>query len=193
MRVYQPTNNATLKAAPALRSLGVLCMVALTLTSVGGCSGVNVKQADPNPTYDMPKGPGIFSGKSGNILDAFKNKNGGGLLGGGSSEMAVNAYLWRASLESVGFMPLTQADSNGGTIITDWYVSPQNPTEKVKVNILILGKELRADAIQAKVFKQTKDSKGVWNDAPADAATARQLEDIILTKARAMKVSALKE
>lgn len=170
--------------------ISYLSILALTL-ALGACSGVDIKPAEVNPT-DMTKGPGLLSGKSGNLLDAFKGKN-GGLLGSSDNAMAVNAYLWRASLESVGFMPLAQADSNGGTIITDWYSSPENPNEKVKVNILILGKELRADAVQAKIFKQIKDSKGMWQDTPPDATTARALEDIILTKARAMKVQALKE
>ena len=135
-----------------------LSLLCVALASAA-CSTVDVKPAEVNPT-DMPKGPGLLSGKSGNLLDAFKSDSGGLLGGKESASMAVNAYLWRASLESVGFMPLAQADSNGGTIITDWYVSPQNPAEKVKVNILILGKELKADAIQAKSFKQTKDAKG---------------------------------
>ncbi|MCP5405659.1 MAG: DUF3576 domain-containing protein [Pseudomonadaceae bacterium] len=138
----------------------------------------------------MPKGPGLLSGKSGNLLDAFRGEGGGILSGESGGQIAVNSYLWRASLESVGFMPLAAADSNGGTIITDWYTNPNNAAERLKVNILILGKQLRADAVKATVFKQTKTGTG-WADAPADEATARQLEDIILTKARAMKVQAL--
>lgn len=173
-------------------------LLALSLAlAAAACSGDNVKQADPNPTYDYKSGPGLLSGKSGNLLDAFRGK-GGGVLGGESGgEIGVNIYLWKASLEAVGFMPLATADSNGGVIVTDWYVSPENPNQRAKVNILILGKQLRSDGIKATVFKQVKDPKAkgdtVWKDTPPDAATARQLEDTILTKARAIKVQSLND
>lgn len=164
---------------------------ALLVAALAACSSMDIKPAEVNPT-DMPKGPGLLSGKSGNLLDAFRDKE-GGLLGGDSSNaLGVNSYLWKASLESVGFMPLLQADSNGGVIVTDWYTSPANPNERVKVNILILGKQLRADGLKATVFKQTKAAGG-WVDVLADPATARALEDTILTKARAIKVQALNQ
>lgn len=167
-----------------------LLPLALAGVLLAACSGIDVKPAEVNPT-DNIKGPGLFSGKSGNILDAFRS--GGGTFGGGGTEIGVNIYLWRAALESVGFMPLAQADSNGGVIVTDWMTNPENANERLKVNVLILGKQLRADAVQAKVFKQAKDSKGGWTDLPPDTSTARQLEDIILTKARAIKVQSLSE
>lgn len=164
-------------------------VVGLVVAAVAACSNVDIQPAEVNPT-DMPKGPGLLSGKSGNLLDAFRGE-GGGLLGGeGGGTIGVNSYLWKASLESVGFMPLLQADSNGGVIVTDWYTTPTNANERVKVNILILGKQLRADGLKATIFKQTKTATG-WADAPADPATARALEDTILTKARAMKVQTL--
>jgi hypothetical protein len=155
---------------------------------VSACAG-QTKPAEVNPT-DMPKGPGLFSGKSGNILDAFKGSSSGDV----SSRLGVNAYLWRASLETVSFMPITQADSAGGVITTDWYTNPAQknegmPEERVKVTVFILGKVLRADALKVTLFRQTRHN-GSWIDAPADAATNRQLEDIILTKARALHVAA---
>lgn len=160
---------------------------ALTASLLGACAAnPNVKPAEVNPT-DMPKGPGLFSGKSGNILDAFRNSNGGE---GGSSRIGVNAYLWRASLDTISFMPITQADSAGGVITTDWYTNPDKPNERVRASVLILGKTLRADALKVSLFKQLKNKTGGWVDAPADTATNRELEDIILTKARSLKVAA---
>ncbi len=52
--------------------------------------------------------------------------------------IGVNSYLWRASLDTLSFMPLLQTDSNGGVIVTDWYVNPQVPTERMKVTVSIL-------------------------------------------------------
>jgi hypothetical protein len=158
----------------------------LPVILLAACASDNVKPAETNPT-DMPKGPGLFSGKSGNILDAFKSQNGGSTATG---RIGVNAYLWRASLDTISFMPITQADSAGGVITTDWYANPDKPNERVRASILILGKTLRADALKVNLFKQSKTKAGNWTDMPADPATDRQLEDIILTKARSLKVAA---
>ena len=62
--------------------------------------------------------------------------------------IGVNSYLWRASLDTLSFMPLLQTDSNGGVIVTDWYVNPNTPTERMKVTVTILDQDLRADALR---------------------------------------------
>jgi hypothetical protein len=133
----------------------------------------------------MPKGPGLLSGESGNLLDAFKGGKNGSEQGGGS--IGVNIYLWRAALETVAFMPITQADSNGGVITTDWYSQPSQPDERVRANVLILGKTLRSDALKVTLFKQERKN-GEWTNAAIAPATVTAVEDTILTKARAIKV-----
>lgn len=100
--------------------------------------------------------------------------------------IGVNAYLWRASLDALSFMPLLQADSNGGVIVTDWYANPKNPGERVKVTVSILDQDLRADAVRVAASRQVQQA-GNWVDAPVQAATVQKLEDIILTKARDLR------
>ncbi len=104
--------------------------------------------------------------------------------------IGVNAYLWRASLDSLAFMPLVQTDSNGGVILTDWYINPQNPSERMKINVSILDQDLRADALRVAASRQVR-SGGTWVDAPVKAATTQKLEQIILTKARDLRRSAI--
>jgi len=104
--------------------------------------------------------------------------------------IGVNAYLWRAALETVSFAPLLQADSNGGVIVTDWYANPTNPNERVKMTVTILDQDLRADALRVAASRQVNDS-GNWVEAPVQAATVQKLEDIILTKARDLRRQAL--
>ena len=104
--------------------------------------------------------------------------------------IGVNGYLWRASLEALSFMPLLQTDSNGGVIVTDWYANPANPGERVKLTVTILDQDLRADALRVAASRQVAQS-GLWVDAPVQAATVQKLEDIILTKARDLRRSAL--
>jgi hypothetical protein len=104
--------------------------------------------------------------------------------------IGVNAYLWRAALDTVSFAPLLQADSNGGVIVTDWYANPSSPTERVKLTVTILDQDLRADALRVSANRQVSDN-GAWVEAPVQAATVQKLEDIILTKARDLRRQAL--
>jgi hypothetical protein len=106
------------------------------------------------------------------------------------TQIGVNAYLWRASLDTLSFAPLAQADSNGGVIVTEWYTNPQNPTERAKVSVAILDRDLRADALRVLASRQTLQN-GQWVDAPVTAATVQRLEDIILTRARDLRRAAL--
>ena len=100
--------------------------------------------------------------------------------------IGVNAYLWRASLDTLRFMSLLQTDSNGGVIVTDWYINPGVPTERIKVTVTILDQDLRADALSVAAQRQVQQ-KGQWVAAPIQAATIQKLEDIILTKARDLR------
>ena len=106
------------------------------------------------------------------------------------TSIGVNSYLWRASLETLSFMPLTQADSAGGVLVTDWYADPANPNERVKVSVAILDQDLRADALRVAASRQVMQG-GTWVEAPVQAATVQRLEDIILTKARDLRRSAV--
>jgi hypothetical protein len=104
--------------------------------------------------------------------------------------IGVNSYLWRSSLETVSFAPLLQADSAGGVIVTDWYTNPSNPGERVKITVVILDQDLRADALRVAASRQVAQGPG-WVDAPVQAATVQKLEDIILTKARDLRRQAV--
>jgi hypothetical protein len=112
------------------------------------------------------------------------------LAGSQVTSIGVNSYLWRASLETLSFMPLLQADSAGGVIVTDWYANPDNPGERVKVSVTILDQDLRADALRVAASREVSQNGG-WVAAPVQAATVQRLEDIILTKARDLRRSAV--
>lgn len=100
----------------------------------------------------------------------------------------VNSYLWRATLETLNFLPLDQVDPFGGVVITDWYADPEAPEERLRATAYILDQALRADALSVSVFKQVRGPNG-WTDAPVDADTARQLENAILTRARQLWIA----
>jgi Domain of unknown function (DUF3576) len=112
---------------------------------------------------------------------------------GGTAGIGVNSFLWRASLDTVSFMPLVSADPFGGVIITDWYSPPQSPDERFKVNVYILGRALRADGIRASVFRQQMNGTTGWVDAQVAPNTGTDLENAILTRARQMRIAQLGE
>ena len=104
--------------------------------------------------------------------------------------IGVNAYLWRAALETLSFAPMAHVDSAGGVIVTDWYANPNSPSERMKVTATILDRDLRADALRVAASRQVMQN-GQWVEAPVAAATVQKLEEIILTKARDLRRSAI--
>jgi len=124
-------------------------------------------------------------------------------LGGGSgpkavanpdsaAQIGVNGYLWQATLSTLAFMPLASADPYGGVIITDWYINPEKPDERLKITVYILDARLRADGLNVAVFKQNKDASGNWIDAPTADQTETDIENAILTRARQLRLSNIK-
>ncbi|MEQ1489665.1 MAG: DUF3576 domain-containing protein [Terricaulis sp.] len=107
---------------------------------------------------------------------------------GGEAGIGVNSYLWRASLDTLNFMPLQSADPFGGVIITDWYSAPTTPNERFKATVYILDTRLRADALNVSIFRQT-NTGGAWSDASVDPDTEIQIENAILQRARELRLS----
>jgi hypothetical protein len=101
--------------------------------------------------------------------------------------IGVNSFLWRASLDTISFMPVSSADPFGGVIITDWYSASEAPNERFKLNVYILGRALRADGVRVAVFRQILSTQGGWRDVPINDDTATKIEDSILTRARQLR------
>ena len=105
--------------------------------------------------------------------------------------IGVNSYLWRATLDTLAFMPLSSADPYGGVIITDWYADPQKPDERFKCTVYILDTRLRGDALKVTVFKEVSNGQGGWVPSQAADQTSIDIENAILTRARQLRVSNL--
>ncbi len=103
--------------------------------------------------------------------------------------IAVNSFLWRASLDTISFMPLSSADPFGGVIITDWYTSPDSTRERFKVQVYILDRELRSDGLRVTVFRQKLADSGAWIQTTVNEQTVIDLENAILTRARQLRIS----
>lgn len=139
------------------------------------------------PDNDRQPGQSRISDTQNSGQPLFGGRSGGG---GGDAAIGVNSYLWRASLDTLNFMPLASADPFGGVIITDWYSDPTTPTERFKASVYILDTRLRADALNVSIFRQTQVN-GQWTDASVDPDTEIQIENAILTRARQLRLSTL--
>lgn len=163
-------------------------LAALMAVALGGCSSLGL---DTEGTYENKGKKELY--KHGSVL----SDEGGTMLFGGDEKkktadalgLGVNGYLWRATLDTIAFMPIAAADPFGGVITTDWYSAPDAPNERAKLNVLILDRELRADGVKVSVFRQTRGVSDAWNDAPVAPTTASQIEETILTRARQMRLA----
>ena len=111
---------------------------------------------------------------------------------GASGVIGVNSFLWRATLDTLAFMPLQSADPYGGVVNTDWYIDPQRPTERFKATVYILDTRLRADGLNVAVFKEVSNGQGGWTPSPTSDQTATDIENAILTRARELRLSNLR-
>ena len=172
-----------------LTALSAVCVAGLVLAA---CEGSGYEPGEPQmdawPPPDEDRSGGIFGSKGLLLFDSEPDT--AGVDGGGG--IGVNSFLWRASLDTISFMPVNSADPFGGVIITDWHAAPETPGERFKLNVYILGRALRADGVRVAVFRQVQDGKG-WRDAPVAARTDTRIEDAILTKARQLRRETLNQ
>jgi len=128
----------------------------------------------------------------GSSNDGSRDADTGTSIASGSTRLTlgVNSYLWHASLDTLSFLPLTSADPFGGVIISEWYVAPTSPDERLKVTVYIMDRTLRADGLKVVVFRQIRNGN-TWADAIPSPDTAHKLEDSILTRARELRLASL--
>ncbi len=167
-----------------------ICLLA-GLVVLGGCS--LFKGGDSN--YPSQEGTGPTNPNPTGERKTIFGEDGITLFGGGDSSnqggggIGVNSFLWRASLDTISFMPLASADPFGGVIITDWYQDPKTPGERFKITVYIMDKRLRADGVKVAVFRPKMDPKTGWADAPTDVSTGPKIENAILVRARQLRIN----
>lgn len=159
--------------------------------ALAGCEGAQTRAVESSKASTRASSPifrdqpreTVWGGDEGlSFGGRSRNKESGG--GGG---IGVNSFLWRASLDTITFMPVNSADPFGGVIITDWHSPAETPNERFKMNIYILGRALRADGVRVTVFRQLRDPAGNWTDQPVETGVATKIENAILLKARQLR------
>jgi hypothetical protein len=134
----------------SLKNLKLLFLVILSLIFLNACNGklpgADARKYDPDPKKRVAKN--IEEGRGFRLSDKMGKSN------GGVFEFASSNELWRASLDTIDFMPLASVNYSGGIIITDWYSTDQNSNESIKISIRFLTNEIRSDALDIKVFNK---------------------------------------
>ena len=124
----------------------IILLIFIVITGCGIYKKVDARKVPPNVNDRAQKN--IQEGRSFKLFDSDKSK------GGGDFQFASSNELWRASLDIIDFMPLTSVNYSGGIIITDWYSTDQSSNESIKISIRFLSNEIRADALDIKVFNK---------------------------------------
>jgi len=160
-----------------------MAVALVAATSLGACASKGGGNGERTVSRTGVDDPGV-----GIPINVFGG--GGNNRNQTANQIGVNSFLWRASLDTLSFMPLASNDPFGGVIITDWRIDPNAPTERFKMTVYILDTRLRADAVKVNVFKQVNGANG-WVDANVDPDTPIQIENAILTRARQLRLSTL--
>ena len=159
----------------------VLLLSLLTLIFLNSCSGIP-EAIKPKPTDARKVSPDASERVKKNMEEGrgfklFKGKN------SGEFEFANSNSLWRGSLETINFMPLLSVDYGGGIIITDWFSDSADDNESIKLVIKFLSNEIRADALDIKVFKKVCSSAVKCKTISTKSNLDKELKLTILKKA----------
>ena len=172
---------------PSFAHTAILLVSTLSLGACGIFTGGGGPSQEEVQKREMYKYGSILGGEGGmSLLSSSKRVEGDQ---GGSGGIGVNSFLWRGTLDTLSFMPIASADPFGGVVITDWYSPPDASDSRFKVNVYILDKQLRADALRVSVFRQARERGGGWHDIKVASDTGTQLEDTILTRARQLRMA----
>lgn len=168
-----------------------LVLGTLSLAVLAGCESLGDNMRVPGQDeYRDDSGRGRTRGRLGGgdgivIFGTDRSRQTAQADAGGTG-IGVNAFLWRATLDTLSFMPLSSADPFGGVVITDWYAPPGTTGERFRATAYILGRTLRSDGLRIVLFRQEMRGNG-WVDVPVSAGTAAELEDQVLNRARELR------
>ena len=167
-----------LKNTKILLFLGIIHL--LLISCNGKLPGGDARKFPADPAERVKKN--LEEGRGLKLNDAFKNQR------GGVFEFASSNSLWRASLDTIDFMPLSSVNYSGGIIITDWYSENSSPNESIKISIRFMTNEIRSDALSIKVFnKKCIDNLLSCKITEQDGILVKELKREILKKATLYK------
>ena len=147
-KVFKLTTKLIMILSKTLKFTFILILSSFILNSCGGkLPGADARKYDPDPKKRVAKN--LSEGRGFRLSDSMNKSRGGGVF-----EFASSNELWRASLDTIDFMPLGSVNYSGGIIITDWYSTDETSNKSIKISIRFLTNEIRSDALDIKVFNK---------------------------------------
>lgn len=163
----------------------ILSLMAFNCAKVDPVTGEKIL-IDPNPSSKAKKaveeGGGIF----GNIMKGGKPET-------NAVSFSNSNVLWKATLKSLEFLPLSNTDYRGGVIIYDWYSGWDNSNEQIKITIKFLSDELRSDSIEVLAHKRFCDSSNKCSNLNVDRKFIDEIKNTIIVYARNIKIEETKK
>jgi hypothetical protein len=156
----------------------ILLAILVTLNSCGLYRPTDAKEFPPEPELRVKKN--MEEGRGFSLMNEIGNKN-------TNFEFASSNELWRATLDTIDFMPLTTANYSGGIIVTDWYSDNENLSESLKITVRFLSNEIRSDAVDLKIFYKKCDALNVCTISEGQTNLNNELKKQILKKASIYK------
>ena len=156
-----------------------LLILLISLNSCGLYRPTDAKEFPPDPALRVKKN--MEEGRGFRLMDSIGNNN------GTNFEFASSNELWRATLDTIDFMPLTTANYSGGIIVTDWYSDNENLSESLKITVRFLSNEIRSDAVDLKIFYKKCDTLNVCTVSEGQTNLNNELKKQILKKASIYK------
>lgn len=177
------------RATPPRRRPAALFGVIAAIAVLGACSSENIRDVgrnEYNSDSRRDRVVGRITGQDDGIVLFGTARTPRAGEGEGGAGLGVNAFLWRATLDTLAFMPLASADPFGGVIITDWYSPPGAGNERFKATAYVMGRQLRSDGVRISVFRQVRQGNN-WVDSIVAPSTGAELEDRVLARARELR------
>ncbi len=174
-------NNSIIKK---INFIIILFLIPLLLSSCKGPDGKfklpggDARKFPADPAERVKKN--LAEGRGFRLMDINKPK-------GGVFDFASSNELWRASLDTINFMPLASANYSGGIIITDWYTNENNTNESIKISIRFLTNEIRSDALKVKIFTKICDGDSNCKIKDSNNNLAQEITKKILKTAALYK------
>jgi hypothetical protein len=166
-----------------------LILVALFFIILSSCSQKDpatgeIIRMEPNPDKKARE----FADKGGGIFGDINRRSGSTTF-----EFASSNVLWRATLKSLDFLPLLNADYSGGIIVYDWYSQTNNPKEQIKISVQFLNNELRSDSLKITAHKKICETTERCSNSTLDQNFANSIKDSIIASARTLKIEEAKK
>jgi hypothetical protein len=160
-------------------------LIFLTNCSKTDSTTGEIIRIEPNPD----KRARDFVDKEGGIFGDINNRKSGST----TVDFASSNVMWRATLKTLDFLPLSNTDYSGGIIIYDWYSQENNPREQIKISVRFLSNELRSDSIKITAHKKICDSADKCSNSTLDEKFSNTVKENIITSARSLKIEEAKK